>query len=89
MMYNYLPKQLTEKSLADRYLLKDLFTSNSKFPYIKGLTARYSAKGLTNEEMSKNPVWKDLTGNGYDLQMKNFAWSGMSGCNGYHYNLSR
>lgn len=83
MIYNYLPKQLTEKSLADRYLLKDLSTSNSKFPYIKGLTARYSAKGLTNEEMSKNPVWKDLTGNGYDLQMKNFAWSGMSGCGGY------
>ena len=88
MIYNYLPKQLTDKSLADRYLLKDLGTSNSKFPYIKGLTARYSAKGLTNEEMSKNPVWKDLTGNGYDLQMKNFAWGGMSGCGGYHYNFT-
>lgn len=88
MIYNYLPKQLTDKSLADRYLLKDLGTSNSKFPYIKGLTARYSAKGLTNEEMSKNPVWKDLTGNGYDLQMKNFAWSGMSGCGGYHYDFT-
>ncbi len=89
MIYNYLPKQLTDKSLADRYLLKDLGTSNSKFPYIKGLTARYSAKGLTNEEMSKNPVWKDLTGNGYDLQMKNFAWSGMSGCNGYDYDFTK
>lgn len=88
MIYNYLPKQLTDKSLADRYLLKDLGTSNSKFPYIKGLTARYSAKGLTNEEMSKNPVWKDLTGNGYDLQMKNFAWGEMSGCNGYSESFS-
>ena len=89
MIYNYLPKQLTDKSLADRYLLKDLGTSNSKFPYIKGLTARYSAKGLTNEEMSKNPVWKDLTGNGYDLQMKNFAWGEMSGCGGFDYDFTK
>lgn len=33
--------------------------------------------------MAENPVWKDLTGNGHDLQMKNFAWSGMSGIGGY------
>lgn len=57
------------------------------FPSIPGMIARYSAKGLTNEEMSKNPVWKDLTGNGHDLQMKNFAWSGMSGVGGYEYNF--
>lgn len=53
------------------------------FPSIPGMIARYSAKGLTNEEMSKNPVWKDLIGNGHDLQMKNFAWKGMSGVGGY------
>lgn len=53
------------------------------FPSIPGMIARYSALGLTNEEMSKNPVWKDLTGNGHDLQMKNFAWKGMSGVGGY------
>lgn len=57
------------------------------FPSIPGMIARYSAKGLTNEEMSKNPVWKDLTGNGHDLQMKNSAWSGMSGVGGYEYNF--
>lgn len=57
------------------------------FPNIPGMIARWSAKGLTNEEMSKNPVWKDLMGNGYDLQMKNFAWSGMSGVDGYEYNF--
>lgn len=28
-------------------------------------------------------IWKDLTGNGHDLQMKNFAWGGMSGVGGY------
>lgn len=39
----------------------------------------YSALGLTNEQMAENPVWKDLTGNGHDLQMKNFAWKEGSG----------
>lgn len=53
------------------------------FPSITGMIARYSASGLTNEQMAENPVWKDLTGNGHDLQMKNFAWSGMSGIGGY------
>jgi hypothetical protein len=53
------------------------------FPSITGMIARYSALGLTNEQMTENPVWKDLTGNGHDLQMKNFAWGGMSGVGGY------
>lgn len=53
------------------------------FPSISGMIARYSALGLTNEQMAENPVWKDLTGNGHDLQMKNFAWKGMSGFGGY------
>lgn len=58
------------------------------FPSIPGMIARYSALGLTNEEMSKNPVWVDKTGNGHDLQMKNFAWSGMSGVGGYEMNFN-
>lgn len=53
------------------------------FPSVPGMIARYSALGLTNEQMAENPVWKDLTGNGHDLQMKNFAWGGMSGVGGY------
>lgn len=53
------------------------------FPSIPGMITRYSALGLTNEQMAENPVWKDLTGNGHDLQMKNFAWKGMSGVGGY------
>lgn len=58
------------------------------FPYIPGMIARYSGAGLTNEDMSQNPVWKDLTGNGHDLQMKNFAWGGMSGVGGYEMNFN-
>ena len=53
------------------------------FPSIPGMIARYSALGLTNEQMSKNPVWVDKTGNGHDLQLKNFSWKGMSGVGGY------
>lgn len=58
------------------------------FPSIPGMIVRYSAFGLTNEEMSKNPVWVDKTGNGHDLQMKNLAWGGMSGVNGYVQNFN-
>lgn len=56
------------------------------FPSIPGITARYSALGLTNEQMAANPVWVDKTGNGHDLQMKNFLWGGMSGVGGYKLN---
>ena len=48
-------------------------------PSISGMIARYSALGLTNEQMATNPVWVDKTGNGHDLQMKNFAWKDGSG----------
>lgn len=64
-------------------MMKGKKGNNDGFPSIPGMIARYSALGLTNEEMSKNPVWVDKTGNGHDLQMKNFAWKGMSGVGGY------
>lgn len=57
------------------------------FPSIPGMIARYSASGLTNEQMAANPVWVDKTGNGHDIQLKNFAWAGMSGVGGYKYNF--
>lgn len=64
-------------------MILDLPCNANSFPDIEGIVARYSALGLTNEQMAENPVWKDLTGNGHDLQMKNFAWKGMSGVGGY------
>lgn len=64
-------------------MISDLPCRVDSFPDIEGIVARYSALGLTNEQMAENPVWKDLTGNGHDLQMKNFAWKGMSGVGGY------
>lgn len=64
-------------------MISDLPCRVESFPDIEGIVARYSALGLTNEQMAENPVWKDLTDNGHDLQMKNLAWKGMSGVGGY------
>jgi hypothetical protein len=64
-------------------MISDLPCRVDSFPDIEGIVARYSALGLTNEQMAENPVWKDLTDNGHDLQMKNFVWKGMSGVGGY------
>lgn len=78
-------RKLMEEQAQRKY---GLYTPTSEgddddFPSIPGMIARYSALGLTNEQMAENPVWKDLTGNGHDLQMNNFAWKGMSGVGGY------
>lgn len=69
-------------------MILDLPCKVDSFPDIEGIVARYSASGLTNEQMAANPVWVDKTGNGHDLQMKNFAWGGMSGVGGYSDNFS-
>lgn len=84
-------RKLMEEQAQRKY---GLYTPTSEgddddFPSITGMIARYSALGLTNEQMTENPVWKDLTGNGHDLQMKNFAWGGMSGVGGYAGDFSK
>ena len=81
-------RKLMEEQAQRKY---GLYTPTSEgddddFPSIPGMIARYSASGLTNEQMKENPVWVDKTGNGHDLQMKNFAWSEMSGVGGYKLN---
>ena len=69
-----------------------LYTPTSEgdddFPSISGMIARYSALGLTNEQMAANPVWVDKMGNGHDIQLKNFSWKGMSGVGGYEMNFN-
>lgn len=69
-------------------MILDLPCKVDSFPDIEGIVARYSASGLTNEQMAANPVWVDKTGNGHDLQMKNFARGGMSGVGGYEMNFN-
>lgn len=82
-------RKLMEEQAQRKY---GLYTPTSEgdddFPSIPGITARYSALGLTNEQMAANPVWADKTGNGHNLQMKNFAWSGMRGVGGYEMNFN-
>ena len=83
-------RKLMEEQAQRKY---GLYTPTSEgddddFPSIPGMIARYSASGLTNEQMKENPVWVDKTGNGHDLQMKNFAWGGMSGVGGYEMNFN-
>ena len=77
-------RKLMEEQAQRKY---GLYTPTSEgdddFPSIPGMIARYSASGLTNEQMKENPVWVDKTGNGHDLQLKNFSWKGMSGVGGY------
>jgi hypothetical protein len=64
-------------------MISDLPCRVDSFPDIEGIVAHYSALGLTNEQMAANPVWVDKTGNGHDIQLKNFSWKGMSGVGGY------
>lgn len=83
-------RKLMEEQAQRKY---GLYTPTSEgddddFPSIPGMIARYSASGLTNEQMKENPVWVDKTGNGHDLQMKNFFWGGMSGVGGYEMNFN-
>lgn len=83
-------RKLMEEQAQRKY---GLYTPTSEgddddFPSIPGMIARYSALGLTNEQMKENPVWVDKTSNGHDLQLKNFAWGGMSGVNGYVQNFN-
>lgn len=60
-------------------MMKGKKGNNDGFPSIPGMVARYSALGLTNEQMAENPVWKDLTGNGNDLVLSNFGFAEGSG----------
>jgi hypothetical protein len=83
-------RKLMEEQAQRKY---GLYTPTSEgdeddFPSIPGMIARYSASGLTNEQMKENPVWVDKTGNGHGLQMKNLAWGGMSGVGGYEMNFN-
>lgn len=64
-------------------MISDLPCRVDSFTDIEGIVARYSALGLTNEQMAANPVWVDKTGNGHDIQLKNFSWKRMSGVGGY------
>lgn len=57
--------------------------SNINYP---GLIAAWSAAGKSNDDADRN-VLRDLTGNGHDITLNNFAFSEMSGYGGYNTNF--
>lgn len=59
--------------------------SNINYP---GLIAAWSAKGKSNDDADR-AVLRDLTGNGHDLTLNNFAFSGMSGYGGYNTDFNK
>lgn len=68
-----------ESKVSKAYLGPTLLYSESP------LIASYKCYSKTNEEPDR-AILKDLTGNGYDIQLKNFAFGGMSGYGGYPIN---
>ena len=59
--------------------------SGDGFPQLPGDVTRWHFGGLTNEMMAAmdNPRLEDADHKGRFLSFKNFAWDGMSGCDGY------
>ncbi|MDR2084327.1 MAG: hypothetical protein LBP67_04970 [Bacteroidales bacterium] len=51
------------------------------------LLAYYNAASRTNQDSNRD-LWSDLTNNGYDLQLNNFVFGGLSGWNGYLQNFN-
>ena len=47
--------------------------------------AKYDPTGHTNEDMAEYPVLTDLTGNGHDITLNNFAWTEESGISTVNY----
>lgn len=60
-----------------------MLQKNDKITY-PGLIAAWSAKGKSNDDADRT-VLRDLTGNGHDITLNNFAFSEMSGYGGYVY----
>ena len=60
-------------------MMKGKKDNNDGFPSIPGMIARYSASGLTNEQMKENPVWVDKTGNGHRYQYGEDLWEVLQG----------
>ena len=66
-----------------RLLIDAARKKNNKITY-PGLIAAWSAKGKSNDDADR-AILHDLTGNGYDLTLNNFAFGGMSGYGGFKY----
>ena len=52
---------------------QEVSSVESEDTFSKDLVAYYNVAGLDNESLSVNPVLPDLSGNGHDIQLKNFG----------------
>lgn len=70
-------------------MISDLPCKVDDFPKLPGDVTRWHFGGLTNEMMAAmdDPRIEDADGKGRFLSFKNFAWSGMSGVNGYKFDF--
>lgn len=62
-------------------------SSGCPVPGLKGLQGLYMGKGLTNEMMSRDPIWRDKSGKGNHIALKNFGWGSSSGVGLYAYDF--
>lgn len=67
-----------------RRYLRNRARGNIVYP---GLIAAWSAAGKTNDDEDR-AILKDLTGNGHDITLNEFAFSEMSGYGGYNWNFN-
>lgn len=70
-------------------MILDLPCKIDGFPELPGDVTRWHFGGLTNEMMAAmdDPRIEDVGHKGRFLSFKNFAWSGMSGVNGYKFDF--
>lgn len=70
-------------------MISDLPCKVDDFPKLPGDVTRWHFGGLTNEMMAAmdDPRIEDADHKGRFLSFKNFAWSGMSGVNGYKFDF--
>jgi hypothetical protein len=70
-------------------MILDLPCKIDDFPELPGDVTRWHFGGLTNEMMAAmdDPRIEDVDHKGRFLSFKNFAWSGMSGVNGYKFDF--
>lgn len=70
-------------------MILDLPCKVNVFPELPGDVTRWHFGGLTNEMMAAmdDPRIEDADHKGRFLSFKNFAWSGMSGVNGYKFDF--
>ena len=70
-------------------MILDLPCKIDDFPELPGDVTRWRFGGLTNEMMAAmdDPRIEDMDHKGRFLSFKNFAWSGMSGVNGYKFDF--